>query len=112
MKKVGEGRKKVARTNINAILNIIEAIVPGFKQAATDIIDTVKELPAKLKQWGVEMVQGFVDGIIETWNSLKASVASIFGQAGADGDAARLALRLGETGWPASVRWWCSPVPP
>src|SRR5690625_6936010 len=48
------------------------------------------------------MVQGFVDGIIETWNSLKASVASIFGQAGADGDARAAGVALGRD-WMAGV---------
>src|SRR5690625_7797615 len=94
--------KEVARANINAILNIIEAIFFVKQKTAYEIIDTVKELPAKLKQWGVERVQGFVEGIIETWNSLKASVASIFGQAGADGEARAAGVALGRD-WMACV---------
>ncbi|MBO9437338.1 hypothetical protein J7354_01565 [Sulfitobacter sp. R18_2] len=78
MKQVFEGWKAIITNSFDSLLSIAEAIVPGFKQAVSDIIDTVSGLPGKLKQWGIDAVQGFVDGIIEKWNELKAKVKSIF----------------------------------
>lgn len=63
---------------INAVLNIIEAIVPGFRQAVADIIAAVSGLPQRLKQWGMDVIQAFVDGLVQKWQEVKEAVLSIF----------------------------------
>lgn len=63
---------------INAVLNIIQAIVPGFSQVVADVIAIISALPGQLLEWGRAAIQSFVDGMLEKWGELKATVASIF----------------------------------
>lgn len=78
LKTMWQGWSDIVDGAMQAVLGIIEAIVPGFEQAVDDIIASVSALPEKLKQWGMDAIQGFVDGIKERWAALKESVTSIF----------------------------------
>jgi ABC-type multidrug transport system fused ATPase/permease subunit len=87
-----DGWRDATRAAMDAVLGIIEAIVPGFKQAVNDIIASVSALPQRLKEWGVRAVTAFVDGIKETWRNLKKSVTSIFTISDLDGSQMQAAL--------------------
>lgn len=78
LKTMWQGWSDIVDSAMSAVLGIIEAIVPGFQQAVQDILDTVAALPGKLKQMGIDAIQGFVDGIRERWDAVKESVTSIF----------------------------------
>ena len=78
MKQSWQGLETIGKATMDALLGVMEAIVPGFRQAVDDIIATVSGLPAKLKQWGIDAIQGFVDGIKAKWAELAPSITSIF----------------------------------
>jgi hypothetical protein len=98
LKTMWQGWSDIVNGAMQALLGIIEAILPGFQQAVQDIIDAVSELPGKLKQWGIDAIQGFVDGIKERWEALRESALSIFDFSGVSAGSAgrRLGRDLSE----------------
>jgi len=78
MKQSWQGLEAIGKATMDALLGIVEAIVPGFQTAVDDIIATVSALPGKLKQWGSDAIQAFVDGIKAKWAELAPSISSIF----------------------------------
>lgn len=75
---IWEGWQAISEAAVNAVLGIMEAVVPGFRQTVADIIAVVSALPEMLKQWGMDAIQGFVNGILEKWAAVKDKVKSIF----------------------------------
>lgn len=55
------------------VTKIKDTIVEKFGEAVTFI----EELPGKALTWGKDLIQNFVDGILEKWNALKETVSGI-----------------------------------
>ncbi|WP_320178125.1 hypothetical protein [Roseovarius pacificus] len=66
------------RVSVDSWIGIIDAIIPGFREWADNIVSTVTELPGKLYDHGAQAIQRFADGIRDKWAEVKESVLSIF----------------------------------
>lgn len=95
---VGEWFEKMKSTIIEKVDSAKEKAVEGFqnlidgvKEKVSKITDTVKEgfqgaidfltsLPEKALQWGIDFIQGFIDGIVSKIGGLISTVAGIADQ--------------------------------
>ena len=73
---------------IQAALELVLMLVKGIVDAFGKIIEVGKQLVDKVKEgfsqklqdaknWGKDMIQNFIDGILSKWNDLKASVSKV-----------------------------------
>ena len=51
----------------------------NFKKIGTKIKDGVIEFVEAAKQWGKDLIQNFIDGILAKWNDLKKTVSDVAG---------------------------------
>lgn len=65
-----EGAQKAVSENVEAIR---KAIVDKVGEA----VKFLEDLPGKALAWGRDLIQNFVDGLLEKWNSLKETVSGI-----------------------------------
>lgn len=73
---------------LQAAVELILMLVKGIVQAFGKIVEVGKQLVDKVKEgfsqklqdaknWGKDMIQNFIDGIMAKWNDLKASVSKV-----------------------------------
>lgn len=73
---------------IQAAIELILMLVKGFVDSYQKIFEVGKQLVEKVKEgfsqklqdaknWGKDMIQNFIDGIMAKWNDLKASVSKV-----------------------------------
>ena len=75
---------KILQAAVELILMLVKGIVEAFGkivEVGKQLVDKVKEgFSQKLqdaKNWGKDMIQNFIDGILAKWNDLKASVSKV-----------------------------------
>lgn len=75
---------KIIQASVELILMLVKGLVDGFGQlmnAGRQLVDKVKEGFSShkddAKNWGRDMIQNFINGIMEKWNALKQSVSNV-----------------------------------
>lgn len=73
--------KQAVTDAFNAIKNAISSKITEAKNKVTEMVNnisnTLKGLGTKALTWGRDMIQNFIDGIMEKWNALKDKVAGV-----------------------------------
>ena len=62
---------------LQGLLGQIPNIIGGAVQIALAIQQKFRELPQAAIGWGRDLIQGFINGILDMWNNLKNTVANV-----------------------------------
>lgn len=68
---------QVAMGLLTGILKAIPEILLGMTKVELNLLESFKNLPAKFKETGKNLLTGLYNGIVEKWNALKQKVADL-----------------------------------